>query len=279
MSAGQTLVAHYVTTHPDEVARYVDGLAPATAASLLEALTPATAAMLVPRLAQERAARLLEGLSLDTAAAVVDRMDVDDAVSLVRRMDRESAHALLGKLDAGRAHAIDALFSHPPGTAGGVMDPDVLTIPLASTVAEARALLESTPGHLYYYLYVVDETQRLAGVFDLAELLQADPAVPVQSIVMPHVLWLSADAPLASVFAHPGWRTLDAMPVVGPGHRFLGVLRHRRMRQLRELADSSGGDDRTVRTMMALGEIYWLGLCGLLQGIAATASESPGEAR
>jgi hypothetical protein len=51
------------------------------------------------------------------------------------------------------------------------------------------------------------------------------------------------------------------------------------MRQLRELADSSGGDDRTVRTMMALGEIYWLGLCGLLQGIAATASESPGEAR
>ena len=62
--------------------------------------------------------------------------------------------------------------------------------------------------------------------------------------------------------------------------RFLGVLRHRRMRQLQEEDTPASGDDRAVRTVMALGEVYWLGLCGLLQGIAATASESaaPGDA-
>ncbi|HUF47959.1 MAG TPA: hypothetical protein VMM93_09085, partial [Vicinamibacterales bacterium] len=115
---------------------------------------------------------------------------------------------------------------------------------------------------------------RLVGVFDLAELQQADADQPVRAIANSSVTWLSADAPLASVFAHPGWRTLDAMPVVDDGRRFLGVLRHRTMRQLQEQDTPASGDDRTVRTVMALGEIYWLGLCGLLQGIAVTASES-----
>lgn len=277
MSASLTMVEHYVTTHPDDVARDVERLDSGEAVALLAALSAPTAATLLPHLAGARASRLVGDLPLDAAVAILARMGVDDAATLLRRLGPDAATPLLDALDAGQTHSIRALLVYAPATAGGVMDPEILTVPLASTVADVRSLLETTPEHLYYYLYAVDAEHRLAGVFDLAELLQADPAAPVQTIVTPHVLWLAADASLDSVFVHPGWRTLDALPVLDQDRRLLGVLRHRRMRQLREQAAPASGDDRGVRTVMALGEIYWLGLCGLLQGIASTATDSAGQ--
>jgi hypothetical protein len=94
----------------------------------------------------------------------------------------------------------------------------------------------------------------------------------VTRILKVNVLWLSAEAPLESVFVHPGWREFDALPVVDRDRRFLGVIRHRRMRQLVEQSRSLTDEGQAVRTVLALGEIYWLGLCGLLQGIATTAT-------
>jgi magnesium transporter len=280
VSAGRALLEHYAVTCPDEVARRMERLDPGSAVVVLSALPSETAAALLLRLAPGHAARIVADLSAEVAAAVTGAMRVEGAASLLRRMEPAVAAGILGALPAERARGIGALLAHGPATAGGVMDPDVFTAPLAATVADVRALLEATPEHLYYYVYVVDAEQRLAGVFDLAELMQAASGDPVGTLVRPGVTWLSAEAPLESVFAHPGWRSLDAMPVVDRDRHFLGVLRHRRMRQLQEQEQPAAADDRTVRTVMALGEIYWLGLCGLLQGIAATATESaiPGDA-
>jgi magnesium transporter len=272
VSASLDLVEHYAMTYPDDVARHVEGLDPGHAVVVLSALPHPVVAALLPHLAPGHAARTVADLPADVAAAVTGLMRVDGAAALMRRMDSAAVSRIMAALPAGQARNLNALLAYDPGTAGSIMDPDVLVVPVAATVADARALLEANPEHLYYYVYVVDAEHRLAGVFDLAELMQADPGEPVRAIVKPSVTWLSADAPLESVFAHPGWRAFDAMPVVDKDHHFLGMLRHRHMRQLREQETTANGDDRTMRTVLALGEIYWLGLCGLLQGIASTAT-------
>jgi magnesium transporter len=274
VSARLDLVEHYAMTWPDEVARHVERLDPDHAVIVFSALPHPTAASLLPHLAAGHAARIVADLPAEAAAAVTGLMRADGAASLLRRMNPAVVSRILGELPADQARGVSALLAHGPATAGGVMDPDVLTVPVAATVADARILLETAPEHLYYYVYVIDVEHRLAGVFDLAELMQADPGEPVRAIIKPSVTWLSADAPLDSVFAHPGWRTFDAMPVVDSDRRFLGVLRHRRMRQLQEQESTANNDDGAVRIVMALGELYWLGLGGLLQGLASTATTS-----
>lgn len=274
MSAGGALAGHYAATHPDEVARRLERMPPGDAAGVVSALPPGTAAVLLPHVAPADAARILADLPPDSAAAVARSMRIDLAASLLRRMAPARGSTLLDALPEEQAHGLRALLAHGPETAGGVMDPHVLTVPAAVTAGEARRLLEAAPAHLYYYIYVIDADHRLAGVLDLAELMQADPDAPLRTLIGPGVTWLAADAPLESVFAHPGWRTLDALPVVDRDGRFLGALRHRRMRELQEQRSAPDDGDRAVRAVMALGEIYWLGLCGLLQGIAATATES-----
>jgi magnesium transporter len=273
VTAALTLVEQYVATHPEAAARHVERAGSADQAGVLSALAPAHGATLLRHMAPAMAARALGALDPPAAADALAELALDVASSLVRRLEPLTVERLLDAMAADTGRAIRALLVHAPNTAGGVMDPLVLTVPAAATVGEARALVAREPRHLYYYVFVVDDLHRLAGVFDVAELMQADPDEPLSAIVKTHVVWIAAGATIDAVVVHPGWRDLDALPVLGEDRRFLGVLRHRRVRQLVERGQPTAGDDRAVRTVMALGEIYWLGLCGLLQGISATASE------
>lgn len=274
MSGELTLVVDYVAQHPDEVARHLDLQDVEEAAALLLALPSDAAAGLLARMAPSTAVRCLAHAPRATAAEWLEALPIDAAASLLRRLPPDDATPLVEELPSGRRAAIAQLLSHAPETAGGVMDPLVLVVAEAATAADVRTLIATQPEHLYYYLYVVDAAGRLTGVFDLTELMRADASTQVRDLMTPHVTWIPAAASLETVFAHPGWRDLDALPVVDGG-RFVGLIRHRRMRQLRALRGEADEATNGVRTVMALGELYWLGLCGLVQGFG-TAAASPG---
>jgi magnesium transporter len=272
VSAGRALADRDATTHAADAARHVERLPLDAFTVVLSALSPEGAATLLAHVAPSHAAQALARLPADRAAEVAAHIPLDLLAALCRRLDPEARRDLLETLPPNHAEPLRTLLQHEPGTAGGVMDPKVLVVSEASTIADARALIAAQPAHLYYYVYAVDAAHRLVGVFDLAELLQADPSAPVRGILKANVVWLSAEAPLESVFVHAGWREFDALPVVDSDRRFLGVIRHRRMRQLVERSRALTDEGQAVRTVLALGEIYWLGLCGLLQGIATTAT-------
>jgi Mg/Co/Ni transporter MgtE len=273
VTAALMLVEQYVTTHPEGAARRVERASDADQARIVASLPPPQCATLLRHMAPAMAVRALSTLNPEAAADALALLPLDLTASLVRRLDAVAAEPLLDAMPATLREAVRALLAHAPNTAGGVMDPLVLTVPLAATVGEARTIVEREPGHLYYYVFVVDGEHRLTGVCDLAELMQADPADPLQVVVKAGVVWIAASTPLDAVVVHPAWQHFDALPVVGESRRFLGLLRHRRVRQIVAQGAQATGQDGAVRTVVALGEIYWLGLCGLLQGISATASE------
>ena len=278
MSAPHTLVERYIATFPAEVARRVDLLRAGDLGDALGGLPPASVAALMPHLARPSAARLMEELPPAAATDVAAAMPLEELASVMRLVGDQTRTRLLETLPAARAAAIAALLEHAPDTAGALMDPEVLTIPIDASVSHVRDLIAGHPRHLYYYLYAVDAAGRLAGVIDMAELFQADDGA-VRAIVATRVTWLAPATPLSAIAVHPAWRDYDALPVAGDDRRFLGILRHRRVRQLVAQAPATTADDRAVRAVVALGEVYWLGLCGLLQGFgsAAVAPEEGGQ--
>lgn len=273
MTPRQVLLAHYVESHPDEVARRCDDLPGGDLGLFLTAIDPATAGAVLPLVAPVRAARTLAALDPRLAAGMLEPVGTDVVASLLRQVEPSVADAIIDQLPADRAMPVRVLLTYPAASAGGVMDPLVLTASVTATAEATRALVARYPDHLYYYVYVVDAEHRLVGVLDLAELFQAAADVQVRSIMHTNLSWLSAETSLDSVFAHPAWRKFDALPVVSNDQQFVGAIRHRRMRQLLETYKPAAAGEPGVRAVMALGEIYWLGLCGLLQGIASTATE------
>jgi magnesium transporter len=278
MSATVALVESYLATHPQDAARSVERLPADDLAALLAALPAEAGGALIAHVTPAAAAKAIERLPVEQAAQRLEHLRLDLLAPLIRRIDPTRADRLLDELSADRARPARALLAQTPETAGAIMDPEILTLPLDATVADARALIAAHPEHLYYYLYVVDADQRLAGVLDLAELMQAEDG-PVRAVVKTTPVALPAAMPIKAVLAHGAWRDFDALPVVGDDRRFLGAVRHRRMRQLVERDKAAVADDRGMRTVFALGEVYWLGLCGLLQGIATAAGEPVSGAR
>jgi magnesium transporter len=203
------------------------------------------------------------------AAAIVDRLPTDVAAGLLRRMTDENRTDLLSRLSAGEAGVLRRVLAYPPECAGAFMDPRALAVPDDVTVAEALARIRRAPQHLLYYVYVVDRDCRLAGVLDLRELMLARPGQLLADAMHRPVVSVPAAATRTALVAHPAWRDFHALPVVDRDATFVGAVRYQTLRALEDAAGQRAAGRDAVAAAFALGELYWLGLTGVLEGVAS----------
>jgi magnesium transporter len=270
------LLGKFVSMHPAEAARVLESMPAPDAAEvidvlpltllskLLQSLSPVTAASALERLAPERAANALSATRPDIAAAVL------------RTMGAEQRTALMDRLSPDARKQTGALLRYADGTAGYLMDPTVLTFAEQLSVSDAVDRFRHNPERALYYLYVVDDAQRLVGAANIRELMAAQPARLLGSIAVRSVASLPARASWKSVLANPAWDRFHALPVVETDGRFLGVVRYESVRKLEDRWRENQLDDHGARTATALGELYGLGLRGLFD-LATSAVFGVGE--
>ena len=149
------------------------------------------------------------------------------------------------------------------------MDTQALAFAESVSASEALERLGRAAKHALHYVYVVSEDQQLVGVLNLPELMAARPDQLLGLIAVRPVQSVSARASWQAIVAHPAWKRYHALPVVESGRRFVGVLRYASIRKLEERLHDSGIQDHGAQTAAALGELYGLGLRGLVESAAA----------
>lgn len=267
MAAEFDLCVAFVQAHPDEAARAMERLPTGQAAALIEAMPPEAAARALAVMTPAVAADSLAQLDPRAAAPVLAELRVDRSSLLLRQMEGSRRTAILEQLPPDEARMLAAMLRYPEGTAGALMDPRVLSAPEDSTAAEALSVIRRSPRHRHEYLYVVDR-DRLVGVVSLATLMRARPADQVAAVMTSPVSRLSAQAGRAAILGHPGWRQLRELPVVDEASLLIGAISYE---TFRALEDEARGRDRqldAVSTVFALGELYWLSLSGMIDGVA-----------
>jgi hypothetical protein len=88
------------------------------------------------------------------------------------------------------------------------------------------------------------------------------------------LLRLPALSDLPTIMAHPGWRDLDALPVVDAEGIFFGIVRHRTVRRLTGTVTGDGVEP-VVGALVHLGELYWTGMSAFLAGVSAPGEPAP----
>ncbi len=268
MRADLSVAARFVDDHPEEAALVLEQMSFADAAALLAELDPAQGARLVARLSAALAVDCLRSMPDRLVAGVLDALPIDLGARVLMRASAETRESWLAGLSPERAAFLRRKLRYPPGTAGALVDPLVLALPEDLSVAEAQKQLRRSAERAYYYLYVVDRDQKLVGALDIRELMLAETKTTLGAVMHRDIQSVSAHADLAGVMAHPGWRDLDALPVVDAGGVFFGIIRHRMMRQIGGPAGDQEGQPM-VRTLVSLGELYWTGLSAFLAGVNA----------
>jgi magnesium transporter len=221
----------------------------------------------------ERAADCLETMGAPISARLLSKTHPDFQVAALRLLKPATCKTLLAELEPEIAKPLEQMLRYPPGTAGGLMDPFVFTVPDDVTVKETLKRARVASLEMPFYVYVVDRTQTLVGVVSLKKLIRARHADPISTVMRRDVVSLSAMAPQPEIVKNPHWREFHTLPVTDEDNLFLGVVRYETIARLREeLADASN-DEGMLDTALALGELYWIGLSGVMDGIAGRGTE------
>jgi magnesium transporter len=167
-----------------------------------------------------------EGLSTERLADVLDVMEPDEAADLLGDLHPEQAAQALQAME--ESEDVLPLLHYPDETAGGRMTTDFVAIPQDQTSQEAiQALRDRSPEQeVRYYLFIVDEANRLVGVTGLRELVIALPGTTMSAIMNPEVLKVDAWMDQEEVARIMIQYDLSSLPVIDERGRLVGVITH-----------------------------------------------------
>lgn len=212
--------------HPADVADILEQLDPKQRANVFQHLDDAQATEAISEMEDEYQSDFIESLDNKRAASVLSNMDPDDAADIVRDLSYEKAETLLRLLGAEDASEIRRLLGYKDGTAGGMMTTQFVAVHEDDTVGHAievlRDLDEDHP--TVHFVYVLDEYDRLCGVFSLRTLVLTNDNTLIKDIMYTDVISVTPDEEEDDVAADIFKYDLPAMPVVDEHGSMLGIV-------------------------------------------------------
>lgn len=192
--------------------------------TLLARFEPGQSADILEELPDPRAAELVATLPDDVVIPIVDKMQPDEAADLLGDIEPERAGRVLSRLT--ESSDLEPLMMHSDESAGGLMTYDFVVLrPKMTAESAITALRRWHPKtEVIYYLFVVDEKQRLCGVVSLRELVTAAPETQIANIMKTDVVSVRAGTDQEEVARLMTRYNLLALPVVDSAHKLLGVV-------------------------------------------------------
>lgn len=275
MTLVERLAQSFLDEHPAEAARALERMPVDRRAAVIHA-SPAGAAAALAEMIPATVAESLGHLDASDGALALDRLPIDRAVAVLRSLPSDRADAVLNAAPAEKQELLRRVLTYPEGTAGALMDPSVPELPVDISVAEARVRLRRTAAGPLHYVFLTDRSRVLTGVLEISALLRARPGIAVRNVMSEPVAAVPAWMPSSAVRAHHGWDLMPVLPVVDESGRLLGGLRYETLRRLQRDSGQSRDAENAGTTVSALGELFHLGLAGLVEGVAATAAPRAG---
>ncbi|PID17290.1 MULTISPECIES: magnesium transporter [unclassified Sporosarcina] len=168
----------------------------------------------------------LEEMDATYAAEMISYMFVDNAVDVLKELDKKKVVSYLTLMDKEAAVQIKALLHYEEHTAGSIMTTEYVTVSENSTVRSAMTILrsEAPSAETVYYIFVVDDRQRLTGVVSLRDLIIADEDTLIRQIMSDRVVSVSVSDDQEDVARTIQDYNFLAVPVVDFQQHILGII-------------------------------------------------------
>ncbi len=212
------------TLRPADLADLMEELDLPHQVILLSQLSPSVSADVIEEMEDEDAAMLAGLLPAEQLADILDEMESDEAADVLGDLPQDKAAQALQEMD--EPGDVVSLLRYPDETAGGLMTRAVVTLRQDWTAGEALAELRRAgpESDSTYYLFVLDEIDRLLGVLGLRDLVTMPidmQAAEKMNTDVVSVLVTADQEECARVLSHHGFL---ALPVVDEIGRFQGVI-------------------------------------------------------
>ena len=275
-----TVKSMLIDLHPADIAELCDDLSVDDARFVYRLLDNELAADVLVEMDEDRRKLLLEVLPSETIAKrFVDYMDTDDAVDIMRELDEEKQEEVLSHIeDIEQAGDIVDLLKYDEDTAGGLMGTEMVIVNENWSMPECLKEMRQQAEELdeIYYVYVIDDDERLRGIFPLKKMITSPSVSKVKHVMQKEPISIHVDTPLDEVAQVIEKYDLVAIPVIDSIGRLVGqitvddVMDEIREQSERDYQLASGlsqdveTDDNVFKQTTA--RLPWL-LIGMLGGI------------
>ena len=214
--------------HPADIAEMCDELDVDEARFIYQILDNEDAADVLVEMDEDARKDILDTLPSETIAKkFVDYMDTDDAVDIIREMDEEKQEEILSHIeDIEQAGDIVDLLKYDEDTAGGLMGTEMVIVKENWSMPECLREMRQQAEEMdeIYYVYVVDDEERLRGVFPLKRMITSPSVSKVKHVMRKEPISVHVDTPIDEVVQTIEKYDLVAVPVVDSIGRLVGRI-------------------------------------------------------
>lgn len=212
--------------HPADIAELVHELSPEERAAVFDALEDELAADAFEELHPSYQTSVLLDLPDEKASEILNEMAPDDAADLLADLPEERRQRFIAKMEKEDAEDVRELLSYPEHSAGGIMTTDYAWARLDDTAEEAMTRLREQAEHVetVYYIYVIDRSEHLRGVFSLRDLLTTSSDKRVRDFMTANPVSVRTDASEEDITDVIAKYNLLALPVVDDDDKLHGII-------------------------------------------------------
>lgn len=226
------------TASPDRILRYLGKSHPADIALLFKDLDPVEVRLLFDLLFSiRRAGKTLKELPPDLLPEILELIeeekiakmmvwtDPDDEVMFIDCLPEERRERVLALVDPDRRERVQQSISYPEGTVGRITTTEYLALPPNTSAQEAidkireRGELES-----FFYLYVVDQAEKLIGVVPLRNLVVAPKDRTLLEMMIPDPVQGEVSMDQEDAARLVSKYDLLALPIVDSEGHLMGII-------------------------------------------------------
>ena len=157
--------------------------------------------------------------------AIFTELDHDDAADLIAELPDEQAQKVLSSLDQEDSKGIQELLKYSEDSAGGIMDPVLISVGENATVAEAVEIIRAEDiDEDFYTVYVVDDTGRYVGDVRIRLLLTRRATTKISDLVDRDTLYVTTDMDQEEVRNVFSKNDLIVIPVLDKNSHLVGRI-------------------------------------------------------
>jgi len=216
--------------YPQDIAEIVNELPVEYSHYLYSFLDKEVAAEMLMELEDDVREDFLEKISSeDIADHFIDNLDSDDAADLISELTDEKRAEVISHIDdLEQAQDIVELLNYDEDTAGGLMAKEYIYAnvnwTISTAVKEMKRQVEEDEIEDVYFIYIIDDNERLMGILSLKKMLISDSRAKIASLYDPDVISVKAHLKAEEVANIMNKYDLVAVPVVDELGRLVGRI-------------------------------------------------------
>ena len=181
---------------------------------------------ILARVNDEVRAGLIADTDSEALIALSTQLDLDDLADIIEDFPQAVTQRILESLDHQSRQRLESVLSYPEDSAGGLMNPDVLTVrpDVSLDVVQRYLHRRGSLPPATTALVVVDRQDRFQGMLPLTALLLQPPQVMVSAVIDQQLDPIPVHTHKVDVARFFEERDLISAPVVDAGHRLLGRI-------------------------------------------------------